>query len=196
MKSRKFFTAKETLEIIEKLKTTASSKIARELKVGKSKIDKIIQDNKINYSIDQSRVNQLTKETINSFTKNSQIGNMRINKIIKQYNIINHTSCNRCNITNWFGEIITLELDHINGDNTDNTITNLRYLCPNCHSQTPNFRGRNLNKGKQKISEEKIVEAIKLYPNNIRKVLISVGLTPKGGNYDRIYKIKSKYNLQ
>jgi RNA polymerase subunit RPABC4/transcription elongation factor Spt4 len=37
---------------------------------------------------------------------------------------------------------LSLELDHINGDNTDDRVENLRFLCPNCHSQTDNWRGR------------------------------------------------------
>lgn len=42
---------------------------------------------------------------------------------------------------------ILLELDHINGDSTDNRFENLRVLCPNCHSLKPTHRGR--NKGKR-----------------------------------------------
>ena len=38
---------------------------------------------------------------------------------------------------------IPLELDHINGDRTDNRIENLRILCPNCHSLQPTHRGKN-----------------------------------------------------
>ena len=38
---------------------------------------------------------------------------------------------------------IPLELDHINGDNRDNRIDNLRILCPNCHSLQPTHRGKN-----------------------------------------------------
>ena len=42
----------------------------------------------------------------------------------------------------WQGETLTLHVDHINGDFHDNGIENLRFLCPNCHSQTPTFAGK------------------------------------------------------
>jgi len=49
--------------------------------------------------------------------------------------------CDECGTTNmWRGKPITLELDHIDGDRFNNDFSNLRVLCPNCHSQTPTFR--------------------------------------------------------
>ncbi len=43
----------------------------------------------------------------------------------------------------WHGKPLVLRLDHVNGDNRDNRIENLRLLCPNCDSQMPTFAGRN-----------------------------------------------------
>jgi len=51
--------------------------------------------------------------------------------------------CESCGLTEWMGQEISLELDHINGIRTDNRIENLRILCPNCHAQTATYRGRN-----------------------------------------------------
>ena len=42
----------------------------------------------------------------------------------------------------WCGQPLTLQLDHVNGRYDDNRLENLRWLCPNCHSQTPTFAGR------------------------------------------------------
>ncbi|MGW4781637.1 HNH endonuclease signature motif containing protein [Streptomyces filamentosus] len=51
--------------------------------------------------------------------------------------------CARCgNEGVWRGRPLRLEIDHINGDWRDNRIENLRFLCPNCHSATDNYRGR------------------------------------------------------
>lgn len=56
--------------------------------------------------------------------------------------------CCECGITKWKEKPITLQLDHINGVNNDNRIENLRILCPNCHTQTPTYSGRNIERRK------------------------------------------------
>ena len=51
--------------------------------------------------------------------------------------------CDICNITDWQGKPISFQLDHINGDNSDHRKENLRIVCPNCHSQTDTWCGKN-----------------------------------------------------
>jgi hypothetical protein len=54
--------------------------------------------------------------------------------------------CYDCQNTHWKNELIPLELEHKNGNRTDNRIENLTLLCPNCHALTPTYRGRNKKK--------------------------------------------------
>ncbi len=51
--------------------------------------------------------------------------------------------CSCCKLDIWIDQPIPLELDHIDGNYQNNTLDNLRLLCPNCHSLTPTFRGKN-----------------------------------------------------
>lgn len=51
--------------------------------------------------------------------------------------------CSLCENFEWLGKAIPLELEHINGIKTDNRLINLCLLCPNCHAQTPTYRGKN-----------------------------------------------------
>jgi hypothetical protein len=51
--------------------------------------------------------------------------------------------CSECGqLPEWNGKPLVLQVDHINGDPTDNRPENLRFLCPNCHTQTDTFAGR------------------------------------------------------
>lgn len=55
--------------------------------------------------------------------------------------------CSSCGIgEEWNEKPLVLQIDHVNGDPTDNRIENLQILCPNCHTQTDTFAGRKLSK--------------------------------------------------
>ena len=51
--------------------------------------------------------------------------------------------CEQCGLVEWRGKPLSLCLHHVSGDGHDNRLENLQLLCPNCHSQTENFAGRN-----------------------------------------------------
>lgn len=77
------------------------------------------------------------------FQKNSCLTQKVLRTYVQRFNAIPY-KCTVCGCDgHWQNGIICLELDHIDGDNTNNEISNLRYLCPNCHALTPTYRGKN-----------------------------------------------------
>jgi len=82
--------------------------------------------------------------------KNSRYNGHLRERLLKEG--IFENKCYKCGITEWNGKPISCELEHKNGDHFDNRIENLTFLCPNCHSQTRYFRGKN-----KKIHEEKTI---------------------------------------
>ena len=59
---------------------------------------------------------------------------------------IKKSVCESCGESEWLKQPIPLELHHINGNNSDNRLENLRLLCPNCHALTDSYRGKNKRK--------------------------------------------------
>lgn len=76
----------------------------------------------------------------------STVGNARLLRRLIREGLL-AARCQICGRAQWRCQPIPLELDHINGDPTDNRFENLRVLCPNCHALTPTYCGRE-NKGR------------------------------------------------
>ena len=82
------------------------------------------------------------------FVKNSTIHRSVVKKRFKK--LVPYT-CSICSQNDtWKDKNLVLVLDHINGINNDNRVENLRFLCPNCNSQTDTFTGRNTKRIKKR----------------------------------------------
>ena len=94
------------------------------------------------------------------FCKNSPVAQKVLRGYVERHKVIEY-KCSNCGCDgHWQNGIISLELDHINGDNTNNELTNLRYLCPNCHALTDTYKGKN------KALKNKCVETIHQLPKS------------------------------
>lgn len=96
------------------------------------------------------------KRNVKEFIKNTTPLIDIINGLHPQYNTnrLKHrlikdgykdNKCERCDIIEWCGEPLSLQLHHKNGNSFDHNLSNLEMLCPNCHSQTITYSGKKLN---------------------------------------------------
>lgn len=127
------------------------------------------------------------------FIKNSPVTQKVLRGYVERHNVIPY-QCNICGCDgNWQGSVISLELDHIDGNNTNNEVDNLHYLCPNCHALTSTYRGRN-KETSNTISEEDFIEALRS-TSNIRQALLKLKIAPAGANYTRAKNLIEKYDI-
>ena len=79
--------------------------------------------------------------------ENSCYGNIdRLKKRILKANLLEY-KCEKCgNTGEWQGKKLSLQLEHKNGIHNDHRLNNLCFLCPNCHSQTDTYAGKNREK--------------------------------------------------
>jgi 5-methylcytosine-specific restriction endonuclease McrA len=115
---------------------------------------------------------------------------------IKKLNLLGEYRCSECSIKEWNGKLLSLELDHVDGNKHNNKKENLRYLCPNCHSQTHTYRAKNYaaSNNRKWVDEDKLVESIK-EGGSIANILRRVNLRAVGDNYNRVHRLKIKHNL-
>lgn len=77
------------------------------------------------------------------FTKKSRATSGTVKRYLFKLGL-KETCCEKCKIETWNNQIISLELHHLDGDNTNHSLQNLQILCPNCHSQTENYKVNNV----------------------------------------------------
>lgn len=77
------------------------------------------------------------------FIENSPVAQKVLRGYIERHSVLEY-KCQNCGCDgNWQNGKIALEVHHINGNNKDNRLSNLQYLCPNCHALTDTYCGRN-----------------------------------------------------
>lgn len=84
---------------------------------------------------------------ISALCENSTVNRRSIKRLVIKHKLLDY-SCDKCsNSGMWRGDILSLQLEHKNGINNDNRLENLCFLCPNCHSQTATYAGKNNKNG-------------------------------------------------
>lgn len=116
----------------------------------------------------------------NTNFKSDQLKKRLIAEGIKEY------KCEKCGITEWCNEPITLELHHINGNHYDNRLENLQILCPNCHSQTRTWKKRKKNQ----------TEKPNIFKQEYIKICPTCGKEFKADRNNRVYCSRECYNKE
>lgn len=152
---------------------------------GYSQVKRRMDDLNLDYSIFKgksavikiTKLNNVRKEDI--LKENCKHQRTVLRRYIIKNNLIPY-KCAICGCTEWQGKTLSLELDHINGINNDNRLENLRFLCPNCHSQTSTYGSRNqqLNSSEYDIPDDlrKMVEEKYDEVKSIKKVSSILGI--------------------
>lgn len=102
-----------------------------ELNCSTEHFNRKVNSKRQNYTLDEILVENST------YTNIASLKRRLINEGKLEY------KCALCGIDSWLGNPLSLQLHHINGVNNDHRLSNLRFLCPNCHSQTETYAGKN-----------------------------------------------------
>lgn len=148
------------------------------------------------FTIKEDNLHGKEKYTLDEILiENSPVTRCVLKYYLAKYNVLEY-KCAICgNKGEWNGLSLTLQIDHINGIRNDNRKENLRWLCPNCHSQTDTYTGK--NKTKKEIinfTTEEAIAALK-QTENVNQATKLIGCARGGANWIRINDIKKEYGI-
>ena len=153
----------------------------------------VFNEKQIDYSHFKGRAWNKKEVEISEINDFGVLGKTSIRNILLQERPY---QCECCGISDWMGKSLTLEVHHKDGNSNNNVRTNLILLCPNCHSQTDNWRHKNVKA--TRISDEDLLLALE-NSNSICDACRKLKITPNQSNYARAKKLlnkKAKENLQ
>ena len=138
---------KQILEWIEQNQPKAF--MCKELKCKQSTLNSYLEKMGIEYAGNQGgRGHKMDPKRLSAkeyASKEYGVSSHRLKLKLFEDNI-RDKKCERCNLSEWLGLPISLELHHIDGDRSNNNFDNLQILCPNCHALTPNHSGKKTRK--------------------------------------------------
>lgn len=134
---------------------------------------------------------KLTEKVAPLIESDDDLGNISGRESVKAFIIETRSGkCESCGVCDWLGKPLSLQVHHVDGNARNNRPSNLKILCPNCHSQTDNFAAKNI---KRKVSDAELVAALDNPENKtVAEALRAVGMADKGRNYYRVKMLKSK----
>lgn len=129
---------------LSKLRCASGNYLTIRRRIEEENIDISHFSDKRNKTINWSHISE--EDFLNRLKTSTTTAVEWIKKKILEFDLIPY-KCSKCQLSPlWCNEPLTLQLDHIDGNSTNHKMENLRFLCPNCHSQTSTYGGR-----KQKV---------------------------------------------
>lgn len=105
---------------------------------------KIDTSHLLGFASSKGKIRPEKRKSISDMFVNNPTGSIKTERLktrLVEENLLPY-KCAECEISEWKNKELSLHLDHINGDSYDNRLENLRFLCPNCHSQTDTYCGK------------------------------------------------------
>lgn len=102
--------------------------------------------------IQRKNATEKRRQTCKDIIENAPFETLSKYQKSKRIKFEQNNSCLFCSRSRWLGKQLIIEIDHIDGNKQNNQRENLRGLCPNCHSTTPTYKGKN-NKKKSRSFE-------------------------------------------